>query len=547
MGATLRNAGVLLACLVLGGVLSVVLGQDANWDLRNYHLYNAWALFHGRWEVDLFAAGIQSYFNPLLDIPYYWLAWGPLEHYPRRLSFLMGLPFGLLAFAAWSIARTVVRDLPLRSPRPGLLPVCAAAFGLSGVASVSQLGTTFNEIQVAAMILVGVMCLLYALADGLAERNRYVAVVLAGAVFGLAAGAKLTAAIYAPAAVLGLLWAGRGLGRGLAQGIVFSFAWMAGFAVTYGWWGIFLYRQTGNPVFPFFESVFHTGLTAPASIREMRFMPKTAMETLFYPFRWVDDSVLTVADVAFKDPRGAVAYSAVIFGVLCLLGKKLSAPRGSSGEQAPLAGTVRFVLVFCAAAFLIWQAFFSILRYLVPVEALLGVLVLIAVAVPVARASGREMSGGVLALLVAGLTLAAAAFTRYPEWGRLPHAPPTAELVNVELPPHSLVLAWAPPQAYAMPFIERANPGTQFLGLTGELLSWDQYALWARWKARVRAHQGPLFILAMPAEEPFPWPERLGELGLSIDTARCQRFSARVTGERRLCPLTRSPAGTDRP
>lgn len=69
----------------------------------------------------MYAAGIQTYFNPLLDIPYYHAAFIHLVDRPRVVAFLMGLPFGLLAFATASIARSAVQDLPLRSPRPLLL------------------------------------------------------------------------------------------------------------------------------------------------------------------------------------------------------------------------------------------------------------------------------------------------------------------------------------------------------------------------------------------------------------------------------------------
>ncbi|KPV12613.1 hypothetical protein APR48_07180 [Variovorax paradoxus] len=536
-----RRAGLLLACLLLGGALSVALGQDANWDLRNYHLYNAWALLTGRWGLDMYAAGIQTYFNPLLDIPYYHAAFIHLVDRPRVVAFLMGLPFGLLAFATASIARSAVQDLPLRSPRPLLLAFCAAIFGLSGAATVSQLGTTFNEIQVAALVLLGVMCLLRALSGEADTRGRGLGfVLLGGLLFGLAAGAKLTAAVYAPAAVLGLFRARRGWRAGLVRGVAFSAAWSAGFALTYGWWGLFLYRQTGNPVFPFFESFFRSGMVPPVSAREMRFMPETTLEVLFYPFHWMDDSTLTVADVAFKDPRFAVAYGALILAGLGLLATRLRGRADAVRPRVLLTARLRFLLIFCGSAFLVWMGLFSILRYLVPVEALLGVLLLVAVAVPLARATGRPASGTGMVLLLVGAGVVSAAVTRYPEWGRLEHAPPTAELANVTLPPHSLVLAWAPPQAYAMPFIERANPGTRFLGVTGELVSARGYGLWTQWTARLRAHHGPVFIMLIDDE--LHWPEVLGELGFSLPREHCQKFSSRVSGELKLCPLVREGA-----
>ena len=48
-------------------------GMDANWDLRNYHLYNPHAWLTGRDSLDVAAAQLQSFHNPLLDVPLYLL------------------------------------------------------------------------------------------------------------------------------------------------------------------------------------------------------------------------------------------------------------------------------------------------------------------------------------------------------------------------------------------------------------------------------------------------------------------------------------------
>jgi hypothetical protein len=57
------------AYMLLGLVLGYRLGQDANWDLQNYHFYNVYMLLGGRFGTDLQAAGIQTYLNPVFDIP----------------------------------------------------------------------------------------------------------------------------------------------------------------------------------------------------------------------------------------------------------------------------------------------------------------------------------------------------------------------------------------------------------------------------------------------------------------------------------------------
>jgi hypothetical protein len=63
-GKSMRQAlpviGIVLFCLFLGAGISVLLGQDGNWDIRNYHLYIGWAALHGRLGIDLAAASIQS-------------------------------------------------------------------------------------------------------------------------------------------------------------------------------------------------------------------------------------------------------------------------------------------------------------------------------------------------------------------------------------------------------------------------------------------------------------------------------------------------------
>src|SRR5438105_2208625 len=94
---THRNR-LLVLCLVGASVLSWMLGQDANWDLKNYHLYNAYALLAGRWGIDFIPASLQTFFNPLADIPYYILATKVFLTLPRVLAAVLGLYYGALAY-----------------------------------------------------------------------------------------------------------------------------------------------------------------------------------------------------------------------------------------------------------------------------------------------------------------------------------------------------------------------------------------------------------------------------------------------------------------
>lgn len=50
---------VFLACWAVAAVVALLLGRDANHDLRHYHFHNAWALLEGRWVLDLAPAGTR--------------------------------------------------------------------------------------------------------------------------------------------------------------------------------------------------------------------------------------------------------------------------------------------------------------------------------------------------------------------------------------------------------------------------------------------------------------------------------------------------------
>jgi|SRR6185437_2989350 len=94
---------------LLFGAWSASLGVDANWELYNYHLYNPFAFLHGKLAIDLPPAGLQTYFNPLLDVPYYLAS----RSFPAPVvAFAMGTIHGLNFVLLLAIARRVVAALP---------------------------------------------------------------------------------------------------------------------------------------------------------------------------------------------------------------------------------------------------------------------------------------------------------------------------------------------------------------------------------------------------------------------------------------------------
>ncbi len=63
------------------------------WDFANYHYYNPWAFLNGRVGYDIAPAGLNTYFNPLMDIPLYLM----IQYFndsPNIIYAFQGLYFG---------------------------------------------------------------------------------------------------------------------------------------------------------------------------------------------------------------------------------------------------------------------------------------------------------------------------------------------------------------------------------------------------------------------------------------------------------------------
>ena len=115
--------GVAIA-LLFGGVASLLRGKDTNWDLRNYHFYNPWAWWNDRLYWDYAPAQVQSYYSPLLDVPFFALV---SSHLPAfAITFLMGIPFGAAAWFFYRIARFAVDDLQVERKGPALGAICSS-------------------------------------------------------------------------------------------------------------------------------------------------------------------------------------------------------------------------------------------------------------------------------------------------------------------------------------------------------------------------------------------------------------------------------------
>lgn len=524
--------------MAFAATLSVALGQDVSWDTKNYHLYNAWAFLHDRYALDIAAAGMQSFFNPLADVPYFVLAQGPLCDWPRTLAALQGLWFGALVFLVLQIAE---RFSQLQQRHFGTADACAALIGATGTMAVSQVGSTTNEIPLAVGVLLGLYLLMPLLVPSGTHRAATRAW-LAGLCCGVAAGLKPTAAVYPPAMALALLFA---MGVRSRQAWVAATLYVAGtataFLLAYGTWGWHLYQTTGNPIFPLFNQVFHSPWTALAGGTDGRFRPRTVAQWMFYPFFWLRKQQGLVTETVFADPRYALAMLSLAAWLVADWMK-----RGSDGKGKDK--TFVFLAVFFCVGYVLWMGLFSILRYAIPLEALTGLLLLSAIRAWKPGGWQSSMRGG--AIIMALLLVVILGMTSYPNWWRGGYA---RQVFDVDVPAvedNSLVVLAGSPDAYLAPMLARAS-GIRFVGLTWFTDASRGYGLWELTRQRLTEHQGPMYVVRRDDPDNANELALLHELLPQRHEADCEPIRSNLEMGRRgknhaaglsLCRLIANPA-----
>ncbi len=167
-GTALPCAGGLaaLAGAVLFAGWTWMAGQDASWDLQNYHDYAAYALLHWRYPLDVGMGGFQGYFNPL---PYL-VPYGPRHTLPPLAA---GLLIAVLQSGAVAVAWMLsVALLPPGLMRPLTLCGLATALGATGATVLSEAGTSFADLQLSALVLGGLLLALVAVTLAVVVSSR---------------------------------------------------------------------------------------------------------------------------------------------------------------------------------------------------------------------------------------------------------------------------------------------------------------------------------------------------------------------------------------
>ena len=125
-----RRAGLIwyAGAAVIGVAVCAYTGIDANYDRLNYHIASARSLLQGRVFDDVAISGIQTYFNPTINLLSYGLARGLGFFWSRyALVAIHALAWAFLGAAVW---RVVVLEFKPKVSQ-GLVVAAAAVLYLT--------------------------------------------------------------------------------------------------------------------------------------------------------------------------------------------------------------------------------------------------------------------------------------------------------------------------------------------------------------------------------------------------------------------------------
>ena len=524
-----RQVGTIILLLVLGLEASAaMLGGDSTWDTRNYHLYNPFALLTGKWRTDIATAQLQSYLPPTLDIPYYLLIRRIGD--TRLLNILLEIPHAVAVVLAFLLS---LRLLRATDPVSRLTAAVAILIGVTGAATMPFMATAMSDMVGVSLVLGGLLLLVSEVPSQDLPVIRFGA---AGLLCGAAVGLKLTFVSAAGGLCLAVLaLPASGASAMLLRLLALGCGGVLGGLLTGGWWWALAWQAWGNPLFPFFNNIFHSPLLGLGSLpdvllaRRSATMPESFFVALLFPFLW--GSPLTwqayfhqsVIEFHIRDPRIGIALIAVITILICSIRREFR-----SSAQI-------FVAIFFLASFILWEATDPAVRYLSFLELLTGALMAVCAIEFVRTPKGRRAVLFGLVFVLGALRLV----TVYPGPERASgHSPPLQANVPRVSDDGLVVLLDGSPLAYLALF---EPVSVRFVGANNNLIHPGGSTLLDRDVAdAVSGQNHDVWGLESPEASPGEADRVLAFYGLERSSCSWVRTNLVDSGHVRMCQLSRA-------
>lgn len=343
---------VLFAALLGGGLLSVFFGKDLSWDLANYHYYNPYAYIHHRAGLDYWPTSfIQQYLNPAMDFGSYFLITYTNVY---MAEFILGAIQGLNGWLLFLITRWFIPE-----ENNLFLAIFITLAGMCGPLFLPSLGSMQNDNIISILIFLFIFLQLQSLPLLTRHTINTKLFFISGLILGAAVGLKLTAGIYGVGALFAILFLDVSLPERFRFCLILTFSILAGLSLTGGYWMMKMWHQHHNPVFPFLNQLFRSPDFMNNNWQDIRFMPHGKLQTIFFPFYFSWDG--RTSDLPFRDFRFVIVYLLFFLQFIKTVFIRSKHPIGRKKS---------WLFCFFIFSYIVWQYYFSIARYLLPLEML---------------------------------------------------------------------------------------------------------------------------------------------------------------------------------
>src|SRR5271167_4287769 len=441
---------VYAACTVLAVALNFFFGKEMAWDLLHYHFYAGFSALNDRFEQDYFAAGPNSYLNPYVYAPFYFLV---------KLG-LPGLAVGTVLAMIHSVVLWLTYELACRVSPSGdrqerfFFGLCVTVLAFMNPILLQQIGSSFSDVTTTALVLGGWLLLVQAVL-----RPRMKLVIFAAILLGFATALKPSNGLYALAAFflvafLPLPFAGR-----IANLFYFGAALGTSFVLAAAPWSYQLARRFGNPVFPMLNNIFKSPEFLTTSAKPSRFVPDSVTDALLRPFAMTGTDNMIHEELAGPDVRYAMLLIVFLISVIAWMwrsSRHTAIPAASLASQSATRALTALGLGF-SFAWIVWLNISGNSRYFLPMACVAAVL---AVALLFRLLANHTVgrNGLLLALLLAQATQLALG-TDY-RWNR---APWDGRWFNVDVPaklanqPNLYLSIGMQSNSFIVPFLARES------------------------------------------------------------------------------------------
>ena len=476
--------------LILYGTISVLLGKDLTWDTANYHLYNPYAFLNDRFNIDYWPTSfIHQFFAPTLDFILYFFV---MYTTPFITEFMIGAIHGINACLLYFIAYHFLYQETKTFAMPCAL--LFALFGTFGAIIIPRIGGFENDHFVSIFVLSFILLQIKACQAYLnSKKFPYLLCAISGCLLGISIGLKLTSAIFFVGALFAYLFINIPLMSRIKLISILGCSVLLGWFISSGYWMWLLWQHYENPLFPFFNHIFHSPYFPDENLRYDKFIPSRFLEIVLFPFYFSWQG--TEADTPFRDLRYVSMYVLfMVYAVFYIIHycrfKKTSSDLLST-----------WLFIFTLFSYLAWLYYFAIVRYLAPLAMLAPLIIYLLIKKMIPKPSVRIIITTIFFLMII-LNTRPTGMMRVSYYGKT--------FFDIRFPksisqtPRALVLMAYPvyalnnqpkPQTYLIPFFKHTwqFAGIPFMDTTNTLMTTDEIK---NIRHIVNHYHGPIYLLS---------------------------------------------------